>query len=126
MDPRFPLAHLYLGLSYEQQRKFADAIAEFQRGLELGENPMMLASLIHAYPAAPQRGPRPPIPIRTSITQYTEGELMRLLRWIASDGQLRTDDQIVDEMVSTLGFSRRGIRIKRAILNAITGMRPRG
>jgi REase_MTES_1575 len=67
-------------------------------------------------PAAPQRGPRPPIPIRTSITQYTERELMQLLRWIASDGQLRTDDQIVDEMVSTLGFSRRGIRIERAIL----------
>jgi hypothetical protein len=41
---------------------------------------------------------------------------MQLLRWIASDGQLRTDDQIVDEMVSTLGFSRRGIRIERAIL----------
>jgi hypothetical protein len=51
---------------------------------------------------------------------------MQLLRWIASDGQLRTDDQIVDEMVSTLGFSRRGIRIERAILNAITWMRSRG
>jgi NOL1/NOP2/fmu family ribosome biogenesis protein len=39
---------------------------------------------------------------------------MQLLRWIASDGQLRTDDQIVDEMVSTLGFSRRGIRIGKS------------
>lgn len=45
-------------------------------------------------PATPKRGPRPPIPTRTSITQYSQGELIRLLRWLASDGQLRTDDQI--------------------------------
>jgi adenylate cyclase len=55
MDPRFPLAHLYLGLSYEQQGKFPDAIAEFRRGLELGENPMLLGSLVHAYGASGNR-----------------------------------------------------------------------
>jgi len=55
MDPRFPLAHLYLGLTYEQQGKFPDAIAEFQKGLELGENPMLLGSLVHAYGASGKR-----------------------------------------------------------------------
>lgn len=58
-------------------------------------------------------------PVRTSIAQYTSTELIRLLRWIASDGQLRTDDQIVDEMVAVLGFSRSGVRIERAIHSAI-------
>ena len=40
-----------------------------------------------------RRGPRPAIPVRTSIAQYTSTELIQLLRWIASDGQLRTDDR---------------------------------
>ena len=78
-----------------------------------------------AAPAYLRKGPRPAIPVRTSIAQYTSTELIQLLRWIASDGQLRTDDQIVDEMVAVLGFSRRGVRIERAIQSAITCWRPR-
>lgn len=66
-----------------------------------------------------RRGPRPQVSMRTSISQYSISELAQLLRWIASDGQLRTDDQIISEMVAALGFSRRGARIERAILTAI-------
>jgi hypothetical protein len=53
------------------------------------------------------------------------GELIQLLRWIASDGQLKTDDQIIDEMVAVLGFSRRGARIEKAVQSAIAYWRPR-
>jgi hypothetical protein len=72
-----------------------------------------------------KRGPRPLVPVRTSITEYRDGELSQLLGWIASDGQLRTDDQIMDEMIAVLGFSRRGARIEHAIRNAIARWRPR-
>lgn len=71
------------------------------------------------------RSSRPLVPMRTSISEYRENELIQLLRWIASDGQLRTDDQIIDEMVPALGFSRRGVRIENAIRSAITRWRPR-
>ena len=82
-------------------------------------------SLHHDRPSAtPKRGPRPPIPVRTSISDYREGELIQLLKWITSDGQLRTDDQIIDELVPTLGFSRRGGRIESAIRSAIARLRP--
>jgi len=74
---------------------------------------------------APKRGPRPSIPVRTTIADYSPSELAQLLRWIASDGQLRTDEQIVDEMVAVLGFSRRGKRIESAIHRAIAYWRPR-
>jgi hypothetical protein len=77
-------------------------------------------------PTDPKRGPRPPVPVRTTITQYALTELTQLLRWIASDGQLRTDDQIVDEMVAALGFNRRGTRIERVIQSAIASWRLRG
>jgi very-short-patch-repair endonuclease len=78
-----------------------------------------------ASSTAIKRGPRPSIPVRTSIKEYREGELIQLLAWIASDGQLRTDDQIMDEMIATLGFSRRGTRIENAVRNAIARWRPR-
>jgi hypothetical protein len=75
--------------------------------------------------AAPKRGPRPPVPVRTTIAEYRQTELLQLIRWIASDGQLRTDEQILDEMVATLGFARRGKRIETAILSAIASLRSR-
>jgi len=68
---------------------------------------------------------RPPVPVRTSIADYGQAELLQLMRWIASDGQLRTDEQILDEMVVTLGFARRGKRIETAVLGAIASLRSR-
>jgi REase_MTES_1575 len=75
--------------------------------------------------AAPRRGPRPPVLVRTSIADYRQTELLQLIKWIASDGQLRTDEQILDEMIATLGFARRGKRIETVILSAIASLRPR-
>jgi very-short-patch-repair endonuclease len=72
-----------------------------------------------------QRGPRPSIPVRTSISEYGSVELIQLVKWITSDGQLRTDDQIIDEIVPILGFSRRGVRIEDAVRNAIAQLRTR-
>jgi hypothetical protein len=63
--------------------------------------------------------------VRASIKEYREAELIELLGWIASDGQLRTDDQIMDEMIVILGFSRRGSRIENTVQNAIARWRPR-
>ncbi|MGZ4788084.1 MAG: hypothetical protein ACXVZX_06165 [Terriglobales bacterium] len=46
-------------------------------------------------------------------------ELVDLVNWIGSDGQLRTDEQIIAEMVPMLGFSRRGARFDAALKRAI-------
>jgi hypothetical protein len=59
-----------------------------------------------------------PIPIRPSITEYTSGELQALLRWVQSDGKLRTHDEIADEMFVALPFNRRGARIEVALRKA--------
>ena len=50
------------------------------------------------------RSPRPPIPRRGSITEYTSNELARLIGWVASDGQLRTDDEVLTEMIEDNWF----------------------
>ena len=73
-----------------------------------------------ALPPAPiRRGPRPHIPQYDRIDQYTSTQLIAFIRWIKSDGLLRTDEEILSEMIQLLGFQRRGPRIVAAIQDAI-------
>jgi very-short-patch-repair endonuclease len=69
--------------------------------------------------AATRPSPNPPIPIRHSIDEYTAGELRNLLQWVKSDGRLRTNDELADEMFEALPFARRGSKIDAAIRKAI-------
>jgi hypothetical protein len=61
--------------------------------------------------------------VRPSINEYSRNELVQLIQWISSDGELRTDDEIITEMVAALGFGRRGVRIAAAIRNALVAFR---
>jgi hypothetical protein len=61
----------------------------------------------------------PPRPKRTNIGDYTSGELRELYNWVMSDGQLRTHDEIADEMFAALPFSRRGSRIEAVLRDTI-------
>jgi uncharacterized protein HemY len=54
IDPQFFQAHAHLGLAYEQQEEFGDAIAEFRKARELEDNPYVIAALGHAYAASNQ------------------------------------------------------------------------
>jgi very-short-patch-repair endonuclease len=71
-------------------------------------------------PSKPRtRGIRPQIGKRDSITQYEEWELMMMIDWIESDGRLRTDEEIIEELMPELGFHRRGIRIESVLQSAL-------
>jgi very-short-patch-repair endonuclease len=72
-----------------------------------------------APPRAVRTSLRAPIPVRNSIDEYSPAELMNLLRWVKSDGKLRTNDELVDEMFEALPFSRRGARIDAALKRAV-------
>jgi len=65
------------------------------------------------------RGPRPPIERGLDIGFYNPVDIDRILRWIRSDGRLRTDDQLLEEAMDDLGFHRRGARIEAALRGAI-------
>jgi very-short-patch-repair endonuclease len=58
------------------------------------------------------RGPRPQITTRSPITEYSESELIAMIDWVESDGRLRTDEEIIEELTAELGFQRRGVRIE--------------
>ena len=68
---------------------------------------------------APTRATRPNVPRYTSIDRYPTKDLVALIRWINSDNLLRTDEEIIDEMVQELGFKRRGTRIEDILHRAI-------
>jgi hypothetical protein len=62
--------------------------------------------------AAPvRRGSPPPVLRGLPIDEYDDATLRRLLRWIRSDGRLRTDDELLEAMMEELGLDRHGRRI---------------
>lgn len=57
--------------------------------------------------------------MKTDMARLTAAELQNLLRWVKSDGKLRTNDELADEMFAALPFSRRGSKIEAALRQAI-------
>jgi very-short-patch-repair endonuclease len=70
-----------------------------------------------------RRSGRPRVLPGKNIGNYTERELARLVQWIWSDGRLQTDEETLEEMISELGFQRRGPRIVATIRDAIARAR---
>ena len=85
----------------------------------LGENGSSHTPDVTVASSGNSRRPRPHIPKRDSIDEYRPSELLSLVAWIESDGRLRTDQELADEMIKALGFKRRGVRIDDAIKKAI-------
>jgi len=71
-------------------------------------------------PQVPTRkGPRPAVRRGLPIDGYTTYDLVRMISWIESDTLLRTDFDLVAEVMKELGFQRQGSRIVGAISAAI-------
>ena len=68
----------------------------------------------------PSRGPRPRISRGLPIAEYTQADLVTLAQWILSDTLLRTDADMLSEMMQEVGFGRRGRRIVEAIEEAVS------
>ena len=106
------------------------AVQAFQKAVDASDRPRPMKTLVPMSETtvltpssyiefANRSSPRPPIPIRSSITEYSSGELQALLRWVKSDGRLRTNDELADEMFAALPFSRRGSKIEATLKRAI-------
>jgi very-short-patch-repair endonuclease len=69
--------------------------------------------------ASARTAARPRIVPGFPITDYRHADLVALARWIKSDTLLRTEEQMLTEMMSELGFKKRGSRIVNALTRAI-------
>ncbi|MEY2745379.1 MAG: hypothetical protein RL112_421, partial [Planctomycetota bacterium] len=54
---------------------------------------------------------------------YTLAHLVALLHWIASDGLLRTDDELMRTAREELGFEKMGSKIRRRLEEAVEAWR---
>ena len=52
MDPTFDLTHWFLGQAYENNGQLAEAIAQYEKAVQLNPDPAVLASLARAYALA--------------------------------------------------------------------------
>lgn len=66
---------------------------------------------------------RPPVPAGGKIDEYSEHQLIQLAAWIQSDECLRTDEELLTELMRELGFQRRGARIEGALRRAVLAAR---
>lgn len=63
----------------------------------------------------PQRSRKPWFRRGQPITEYSHSQLVSIAKWILSDTFLRTKEDLIAEMMETLGFRRRGGRIVAAL-----------
>ncbi|MDP9806174.1 hypothetical protein J2S70_000756 [Trueperella bonasi] len=63
------------------------------------------------------RGERPQIAPGLSLAAYTDDQLDDMIAWIASDGKVRGEDELVDELRAELGIERRGEQIDVVLRN---------
>jgi very-short-patch-repair endonuclease len=66
-----------------------------------------------------RKGRRPTTWAGYPIDAYRSVDLRDLVRWITSDGLLRTDDELVRETMTELGYHRLGAKIDRCLREAI-------
>jgi very-short-patch-repair endonuclease len=109
---------------FQRAVKFADSRDLNESNMDGGASMASPSAVARNQPnaattPASRRRPRPQIFRKPSIEDYSPNELVELVRWINSDGQLRTDEQIICEILPELGFARRGVRIENAIQDAI-------
>jgi very-short-patch-repair endonuclease len=75
----------------------------------------------------PKRSRKPWFRRGQPITEYSHNQLVSIAKWILSDTLLRTKEDLVVEMMDTLGFKRRGGRIVSALDRAASdALRSRG
>lgn len=63
--------------------------------------------------------PKPYVGRGSTIQDFPHRRLVELARWVESDGLLRTEEEVLAEMMHELPFRRRGSRIVAALTRAI-------
>lgn len=92
-------------------------------GRPVGEPPSSVAEVV----VGPTRiGPRPVFNRGLAIGEYRAATLQALAAWIESDTLLRTEDQLIAELMHELGFERRGKNVAAALEQAIRSSRRQG
>ena len=113
---------------YHRDEEITRAVARYEQSLDGDAEERKVAHRDIAVPSSPVRvarrsGARPPIRRRLPIDEYQTWDLHRLIAWIESDGLLRTDAELLDEVTKELDYSRKGHRIVQRLQLVIANYR---
>lgn len=106
--------------AYERAVEFADQLdngAE-RRAFATSERQASMPSLSPA-----RKLPRPRLPVLRDIGEYRNEQLDNLVRYIKSDGLLRSDEEIIALAARELPFQRTGARIRQRLADSIGRVR---
>lgn len=117
---------------YEREAEIERAVARYEQCLkEVPEKqrtppiqPQVRADVPGPLPERALRKPR--LAKGLPIDEYHSYDLLRFIAWIESDGLLRTDDELIDQLVNELGYARRGRRIVERLQRVTASYRKSG
>lgn len=113
---------------HDKPKEVARAVAAYEKAVRHADGPVQPSSSPEppsvGASACPARTPRPAVPPGANITEYTQPELEAMVDWVRSDTLLRTEDQLLTEVMHELGFRKRGKRIVEAVTAAIKAKPP--
>lgn len=98
---------------------YKHALSKQRDGSDGGVPPQPLGSrTVEADPPVrrAERAGRPPVRPGLRIDEYDDRELVMMALWVESDERLRTEDEVVHEVMRSLGFVRHG----RVIVERLT------
>lgn len=112
-----------------REQEIADALEAAARAVSDRDSDSKVAALAAATTTkslddaplerSPTRDKRPSVPRGRSISSLSSGQVRSMVRWVKSDGLLRTDEELLDEVSRELGYSRKGKRILDVVGRAI-------
>jgi len=108
--------------AYEEAVRWAD-LSDADPGPALATGGAQPTRQAPQRPVARQRGPRPRVPVRETIDQYSDRELRQIVEWVTSDGLLRTDEELIREVFKELPFTRLGNRIRERLETVVEAVR---
>jgi very-short-patch-repair endonuclease len=103
---------------------YDDAVAAVDAKRTAEPTVVLPVTPVQPSPVIAQRpGDRPDVVPGKPIAEYSQDELVALVRWIESDTLLRTEDEVVEAARKELGFRRGGSRINAALAAAVANAR---
>ncbi|MGB8910508.1 MAG: AAA domain-containing protein [Candidatus Cybelea sp.] len=113
---------------YHRDEEITRAVARYEQSLNGDEEERNATRRDLATPSPPvgvgkRSRPRPAVRRRLPIDEYQVWDLHKLIAWIESDGLLRTDDELLDEIAKELDYSRKGHRIVQRLQLVIANYR---
>ena len=109
---------------FDREGEVSRAADAYQRAVRIADGveepePVHIVPVQASVPESGRSSTRPRVPRGLSINDYSDAQLVSIVRWIDSDTRLRPDEEWLVEVMTDLGFERRGSRITSRISQAI-------